>query len=168
MSIIQEALRKAQGEYVEKKIPDAVREEAVNSKTETNIPHIVKKTASMRLPALVSILTILLIVYGLNVSLRYSKNQGKEMKMSVVSAHTAKEADPIRPPNIGTINPMVGWSSAFALSGIMYVEKKPQAIINGYVLEEGDKINGATVLAIEKDCVLLGMNDKNVRLELNE
>ena len=50
----------------------------------------------------------------------------------------------------------------------MYVENKPQAIINGYVLEEGDKINGATVLIIEKDCVLLDVNDANIRLELNK
>ena len=57
---------------------------------------------------------------------------------------------------------------AFILSGIMYLEDKPQAIINGHVLEEGDKISGATVLVIEKDCVLLDLNDTNIKVELSK
>ena len=43
-----------------------------------------------------------------------------------------------------------------------------KAIINGRVLEEGDKINGATVLMIEKDCVLLDLNETNIRLDINK
>ena len=168
MSIIQEALKKAQDEYVEKNIPISIKEEIIKPKIEVRILHNIKKTISVRVSVLAGILTILLMIYGLSVSEQYFKNHEKDIKTTPVSAPAAKGADPISPAKTGVINSTIQLPPVFVLNGIMYVENKPQAIINGYVLEEGDKINGATVLIIEKDCVLLDVNDANIRLELNK
>jgi hypothetical protein len=54
----------------------------------------------------------------------------------------------------------------FALNGIMYLNDRPQAIINGFTLEEGDTISGATVVRIEKNSVILHMNDVEIMLTL--
>lgn len=176
MSIIQEALRKAQGEYVEKKMPPVVKEEVVHPRPDNWSPQGIKKSTpahlpirKLGLPALVAVLTMSLLIYGIGLSLRYSRSHTKD----VVVTKTAKtvsppKAQPISLPKVETIDLMPSSPPTFVLNGIMYVEDKPQAIINGHVLEEGDKINGATVLVIEKDCVLLSINDANMKLELNK
>lgn len=128
----------------------------------------------MSVPALVGVLTVLLIIYGLDASLRYSgaggKYQGTLNKKGAFSkaASPAKGAEHFKSPLIDPANLIPSRMGQFVLSGIMYVENKPQAIINGYVLEEGDKINGATIIAIEKDCVLLNLNNSDIRLDMSE
>lgn len=174
MSIIQEALKKAQGEYFEKKTPKVNEErvneeEVVNSKVGIQAPQRIKRPTTMRLPALVSILTILLVIYGFKLSLQYSRPHEKEIGApSPASAPASKTAHSFIPSKIGPTSFIPMHLSNFVLSGVMYVENKPQAIINGHVLEEGDKISGATVLVIEKDFVLLDVNDANVRLEMKK
>jgi hypothetical protein len=116
---------------------------------------------------------VLLIIYGLDLSLRHSgannKNPVALNKKSVSSkaGSSAKTRDRFASPLMDPAKLIPSRMGQFVLSGIMYVENKPQAIINGYVLEEGDKINGATILAIEKDCVLLNLNNSDIRLDLN-
>ncbi|MDP3791921.1 MAG: hypothetical protein Q8R38_07755 [Candidatus Omnitrophota bacterium] len=182
MSIIQEALKKAQGDFSEKKIPevtesvkcaDSVKEAALPA-PEIQIPHDIKNITSKRLPALVGILAILLLAYGLRLSLQYSdRNADKSKRVPVsqesrdASVSAPKVVEDFTPPKTNPVSFVTKRNPLFNLSGIMYLEDGPQAIINGYVLEEGDKINGATVLVIEKDCVLLDVNNSNVRLELN-
>ncbi len=181
MSVIQDALRKAQGEYVEKKTPRIIKEGAPRPKIEVQTLQKTKKSTSMRLPALAGILMGLLLVYGLISSLQYSrtpkKNTGAASKVettavrqenTAVSPSAAKRADSFSLPKIDPENLITPRPSNFVLNGIMYVENKPQAIINGYILEEGDKIDGAIVLVIEKDCVLLDFNDTNIKLELGK
>lgn len=181
MSVIQDALRKAQGEYVEKKIPRIIKEAAPRPKIEVRTLRETKKTTSLRLPVLTVILIGLLLIYGLKLSLQYSTIPEKNTKVSdkveatalrhgntATSPSAAKREDSFNPPKIGPANLITPRPSNFVLNGIMYVENKPQAIINGYVLEEGDKINGAVVLIIEKDCVLLDFNDANIKLELDK
>jgi len=165
MSIVQDALKKAQGGYVEKKMPCV------------EVFHEIKKTKSVRLPVLLGIFLILGLVYALMLSLQYirihnrniailEKIEGKiiEQKDTIVPSVIAdKTINPVSKPEIGAAAPPL---SKFVLNGIMYVKNKPQAIINGYILEEGDELNGATIMVIEKDCVLLDMNDENIRLDL--
>lgn len=183
VSIIQEALKKAQGEYVEKKIPPAANfEEVVLPKTKNLSRERIKRPAQTssaakhsKLSVLVGVLTILFLIYGIKLSLQYSRPDGKkditapaisvpETKAATPSA--VKASEPIKAPKIEPVNLMPSRPPTFVLNGIMYVESRPQAIINGYVLEEGDKINGATVLVIEKDCVLLDINNANMKLEM--
>jgi len=182
MSIIQEALKKAQGEFSKNKSPSVKAPDAPVRPAQMNTgaaqaaakgakPS--KKTPSLSVPALVGVLTVLLIIYGLDLSLRHSgannKNPVALNKKSVSSkaGSSAKTRDRFASPLMDPAKLIPSRMGQFVLSGIMYVENKPQAIINGYVLEEGDKINGATILAIEKDCVLLNLNDSDIRLGLN-
>lgn len=167
MSIIQEALRKAQGEYVEKKMPSAAKEKAFRSKMEIRIPQGIETARPMFLPVLVGILTILLALYGLAAAWQYSKKHVKE-NIITKPAPLTPIAKTIDIPKAVDVAPAVKQPPVFALNGIMYIENKPQAIINGYILEEGDEINGAKILTIEKDCVLLYLNDSNIKLDLKK
>ncbi|MCM8782300.1 MAG: general secretion pathway protein GspB [Candidatus Omnitrophica bacterium] len=54
------------------------------------------------------------------------------------------------------------------LNGIMYLAKKPQAIINGSIVEEGDMVSGATVMKIEKNSVVLKFDDTEMILSLKK
>lgn len=54
----------------------------------------------------------------------------------------------------------------FMLSGIMMLNNTPRAIINGSVLETGDSISGAVVEDIGKEQVLLRYNSERVLLKL--
>jgi HD-like signal output (HDOD) protein len=48
----------------------------------------------------------------------------------------------------------------FRLNGIIYSEDRPTAIVNGIMVRIGDEVNGATVLSIERDRVILWGNGK--------
>lgn len=192
MSIIQEALKKAQGDYTENMVPGTVdtskaarpqkeevvypKKNAASSKPESHMPRVIKKVASTRLPAVVGVLLILLLAYGLKSSLRYSKPYDSNIKIQPKADATPVKQDnnnlPIPaaklPETFNPSNLIMPRPATFILNGIMYLESKPQAIINGNILEEGDKINGATVVVIEKDCVLLELNDANIKLELGK
>ena len=179
MSIIQEALRKAQGEYVEKKMPDI--RVSFRPKIEVRAKPNAKRPLSIRLLVMLGVLTAVVLIYVLMLSLQHPKARGKEpaaagkaaalsaaQAQTIFSAADVKPAEPKRDPGSGPKNDAAPQPVVFVLNGIMYVESRPQAIINGHVLEEGDKINGATVLAIEKDCVLLDLNSANIRLDLDK
>ena len=53
------------------------------------------------------------------------------------------------------------------ISGILWDEKDPRAIINGRIVGEGDKVDGNTVVSIEQELVVLndGLSDFILRLE---
>lgn len=53
------------------------------------------------------------------------------------------------------------------LSGIMYIEERPRAIINGSVVEEGGSISGAQVRQIRRDSVVLTFEDMEMTINLN-
>lgn len=181
MSIIQEALKKAQGDYLEKKITKAIDEpvkQPERLRKEDSV-HISKETAhqrSVRLPALVGVLIVLFLVYWFKPSLKHSQapqaskadtvDVKKQGNAAAVPMPSPKAVESFVPSKLDPINFITMRPLNLTLNGIMYLESKPQAIINGHVLEEGDKINRATILAIEKDCVLLDIDDTNVRLEL--
>jgi len=174
MSIIQEALKKAQDDFKEKEVPQEksrpAQQEPVKKEEEN------KRSLSMRLPALVSILAILLLAYGLKLSMQYTRSHDSASKARKNAAEPGTDKKVVTDSSgifgqANKINPvkfMDPRQSLLVLNGIMYVENRPQAIINGQVLEEGDRISGATVLVIEKDCVLLDMNDTNVRLDIKK
>jgi len=54
----------------------------------------------------------------------------------------------------------------FRLSGILYDQKKPLAIINKRILGEGALINGAYILEIQPDYVRLSRKDKEFTLKV--
>lgn len=54
----------------------------------------------------------------------------------------------------------------FLLNGIMYLETGPQAIINGAVVKEGDIIDGAVVARIDRSSVTLRLKDSEIILRV--
>lgn len=54
------------------------------------------------------------------------------------------------------------------LNGIMYLPNRPQAIINSSVVEQGDVISGAKVVIINKNSVVLNFNDQEITLVLHK
>ncbi len=185
MSIIQDALKKAQGDFSKKKAPQEklniaqvqpVNSEPVESDKRPLLHSDASRSPSMRLPALVSVLAILLLIYGFNSSLHQTVSRNNIPRVTKNSEEPAVNINPGtnaasifgQANKLDAINFMVPRKSLFVLSGIMFTQDRPQAIINGHLLEEGDKIGGATILAIEEDCVLLDLNDENMRIELNK
>jgi hypothetical protein len=190
VSIIQEALKKAQVDYLSNKAPANIKSTA-SSGQKISLPKIdlFKKItlpkidiASKVRPAptpktkmsitilSISVVSILLIsVLGLKVFLTY---KGEPLSKEAPSAPLAEvvapktfvkpEPEPVAPPP----KPVLPPAPTFILNGIMYLDNKPQAIINGYILEVGDSLNGATVMLIDKDYVLLDMKEDKLRLNL--
>jgi hypothetical protein len=56
----------------------------------------------------------------------------------------------------------------FELSGIMQLDAGPKAIINGSVVKEGDAIGGATVGKINNSDVVLNYEDFEIQLKLKD
>ena len=57
-------------------------------------------------------------------------------------------------------------TSNFNLSGILYDQQKPMAIINGRVVSEGALIGGAQLLEIQPNLVRLSLKDKEFTLKV--
>lgn len=57
-------------------------------------------------------------------------------------------------------------ASDFKLTGILYDEQKPMAIINNRVVEEGALINGAELLEIQPNYVMVSYKGKEVKLKV--
>lgn len=68
--------------------------------------------------------------------------------------------------NLGRQNLNV--SNSIELKGIMIDGKMKYSVINDRVLEEGDEINGMTVISIKANEVLIGNSNRNYSLNLND
>lgn len=181
MSIIQEALKKVQ-KHPERNDSDRRAPEPDVSK----IPYddISDKKYSVGsqkliLPVGAAILLIAVILYTLKHMPPRAKPLEASNKATVVSAKNtdaeiAKPAvedervdrqvrTPYIPPNISPAGPQ---DPVFVLNGIMFLETGSRAIINGSVVEKGDKVSGATVEAIEREKVFLRYNDEKITLKL--
>jgi type II secretory pathway component PulC len=173
MSIIQEALKKAQG-YIEAKkdsqLPQKERE------TGYSIKH--AKRAKIIL-SLVSIVLLILVVG----QMLFVRKTTTDFKGSIASRQevTYKKLDAAMDIKPAAVSPVEGPSSAakpieyftlkpnppeLILNGIMYLPECPQAIINNVVVTVGDIIKGAVVRKINKNNVVLDYNNVEITLDL--
>jgi hypothetical protein len=169
----------------EKKIPRVVKV----AKKKVNTPklnlyrealYVLKPKKSVILPAVVTLSAISVVAFVVMVSLLLYRASPDNRKN--VARPLPPKVEPIKPVVAKAIHqpvkavqpkaeerqapmPVVSHSS-FVLSGIMYLDGKPQAIINGSILEEGDSINDATVVLIDRDYVLLNVKDSKVKLTI--
>lgn len=180
MSIIQEALKKAQVDYMEKKKPERkepprYRMAVPKADIRGKIRSARKTKRSITILSIFVVSMLIISALGLRIflihkgSLKKEKNIMKPFLSKEVSA--APIAEIIAPlsfvkPIDRTDSPAAPPPPIFVLNGTMYLDAKPQAIINGYILEEGDVINGATVMVIDKDYVLLNLKDDKLKLDL--
>ena len=181
MSIIQDALKKVQSGYHEKKMAAAKTEPF---KQKVIAPKIKKRGAfsafrKLRKPtrtrvifmssmAIVFIASVLIAVIGMSFFSLYrasakNKNDVQVKPLNAQNIPPKPKEEPAKIPDSAASHPPL-----FVLNGVMYLDGKPQAIINGYILEEGDTLNGATVLALDKDYVLVHLNDAKIKLTLNK
>jgi len=153
MSIIQEALKKNQG------MPE--RGDSAYQ----------KKRSGLSLPLLVILMfaTGSLYIFRNALPVRKPANPVKPPAPAVEAAPAVpkteeKPAVPLQiPVGMPAIKPD---EPTFVLSGVMLLESGPRAIINGSVVEEGDKIGGASVELIEREMVLLNYNNEKLTLRL--
>ena len=54
----------------------------------------------------------------------------------------------------------------FLLNGVMYLEGGPQAIVNNAVVKEGDVVEGARVVKINRNDVIMRFKDEEITLRL--
>lgn len=183
MSIIQEALRKSQNSYLKNK-------ERQKISLSTQKAPIQKSGFRFKFGPLQKIrllkVSLLLIISGMIIISMFflasffsnSKFLTKEKNIartvlpedeSPAAATDMTLSEPPQQPKVDTTLPSQPANPELVLNGIMYLdENKPQAVINGYILEEGDTINGATVMLIDKDYVLMNSSDSKVKLRLNK
>ena len=182
VSIIQEALRKSQNSYLKNKEPQ--KSALPPKKTAAPKPGFridVRPAQKMKLLTAVILIVIsgmiIISVYFLVSFFSGSKFLTKEKNTAPAllpekepspAAIDATLSEPLKQLEIDHALPLPPAQPALVLNGIMYLDEKPQAIINGYILEEGDAINGSTVMLIDKDYVLLNSNDSKVKLKLNK
>ena len=151
MSIIQEALRKAQGDYFSRGIFKARISSVRQARRSLIIPLIL--TFSMILISALSLRTF----FTHKETLPVVKAEPPKVTAEVVApAPIIKAPEPIKVEN----------KPAFVLNGIMHLDNRRQAIINGYILGVGDSINNATVLLIANDYVLLNAKEDKIKVDL--
>jgi type II secretory pathway component PulC len=185
MSIIQEALRKAQGRQGESKVPVSPTESSPPAMAPQKDGEAVNPTASIlavrnvkiSLAIIVAVLAIIVIRQMLSTgddhggSRKTAPSRQEVVYKPASPKEDAKPADSVmekaassfpKPESFG-LKPV---APDLVLNGIMYLPDKPQAIINDSVVTEGDTVSGATVRKIERNRVVLDYDKLEITLNL--
>jgi len=184
MSIIQEALKRAQYNYTGKKsLPQAHEEPGREPTIPTPAEAPDLRVITKKIAVIVYVITLLALVTGFGIRAIFSKiattnkeRKSKDLTVAVQKTDPDKAVPP--PPSSvaveqATERPLALVSSGQAnqspnliLNGIMYIEENPKAIINGTVVRKGDVISGAIVTSITENNVLLKYNNNDNQVEV--
>lgn len=82
------------------------------------------------------------------------------------TAGAESDRDPTRPYSAPSVVSPGGKTSAFNVSAILVSKARRIAIVNGQRVTEGDSINGAIVVEINKDALRLNLNGKELTTRL--
>lgn len=186
MSIIQEALKKAQSDV---KPP---------APSPAEIPQVEKPLRSGSIPAAkpaaqkigtslarnkhtpMIALSLVVIVFAIPVagrllsltggrSNRASGTNVQEISYKPIVADEAKNPNPMAGQNQPSISAGILKLSDrpdLVLNGIMYLEEGPRAIINNFIVAPGDLVSGAKVTKISRKNVILEYRDVEITLSL--
>lgn len=185
MSIIQEALKKAQTTYIKEII-----KEVPQQKPDTGTDPAVQKHHHAMVPfaRLIPGVILLILIAGFGLNSFFSKNPAEiptDKQRQNVSYKSALKDIALENPSVALmgiqaqsmvspIKSVVSSGTALVhapdleLNGIMYMQETPRAIINGNMVEVGESVSGAKIDAINKDSVLLNYNDLEITLKLKE
>lgn len=170
MSIIQEALKKIDGE--------AKKPEVIAGETAQPDPIELRKPVKAIVAhgnndqsqgpriiyfVIIAVLTIILagiVVKASRTPAAQIKNIAPILPKIETISQIRKERGPENRRNIGDLG-------SFILDGIMYIADRPRAIINNIIVGEGETVGGANVEKIRKDSVVLKYNESEVTLKLN-
>lgn len=185
MSIIQEALKKVQVRIEDGVKTAPVRKEdvVIQSAVKENIPlsrqkeriqpffaKDILKISAIALSALVAVAALWLAASAVKMlKARLTpepsvKAEGLHQQviykpLPSVTELDAKAAKPVE--ELKVIPP-----PQLTLNGIMYVENRPRAIINGIIVEEGDMVNDAEVRKINRANVILNFRNTEITINL--
>lgn len=96
---------------------------------------------------------------ALRTPVNYSSAQLRDPFVSVIKKEAKPEKSNLENTELPKIDP-----DKFKVEGLIWGSKFTQAIINGVVLREGDLIDGAEVIKIEKDGVTLDYSGQVIDL----
>lgn len=171
MSIITEALKKAQEQKPDRPLPPAgnslkIGSEGPSSKdnkaSAASHPYLVYVLLGAVLAVFIAALIIIVILF-------------LPSSPSVKPAEPLKQAVPVTVTQKTNILPAFLSPPAAAkkdnapapeLSGIMYTSTRPQAVINGQTVFEGETVDGFTVIRIYPDSVMLSSNGVETEVKL--
>jgi len=185
VSIIQEALKKAQTTYTKEVVkaaplqkPDIGAGPAAQKPRHSAIPF------TKLIPGVV----LLILIAGFGLNSFFSKDHTETPKdrphqnvsykpavknaavKNLSGAHLGIRTEDIASPVKSAISSGAAFVHApdLELNGIMYLQERPRAIINGNMVEVGESVSGARIGAITRDSVLLNYNDLEITLKLKE
>lgn len=82
---------------------------------------------------------------------------------------TESVADPMRPPGYGAVSTTKAYrSTSYSLSQILISDERKRAVINETLVSEGSKVDGAKVLKIENNKVILRVDGKSKVLLMSD
>lgn len=181
MSIIQDALKKAQAD-VTPPIPAAKTAQVIKPADPVRavVEPVVQKTGiSRRIPmiALSLVIIMLAILAAAGRFLHFTgggSNRASEAPVQGISykplvtdevKNSNQAADRGQPSiSAGILN--LSDRPDLVLNGIMYLEEGPRAIINNFIVEPGDLVNGAKVTKINPKNVILEYGNVEIILNL--
>ena len=82
------------------------------------------------------------------------------------TANAEPDRDPTRPYSAQAVVSPGSRTTAFNVSAILVSKVRRVAIVNGQRVTEGDSINGAIVIEINKDALRLNLNGKELTMRL--
>lgn len=166
MSIIQEALRKAQRKDILTEADNPKRPAAAETKKADRVIETNAKPKNLLKSALyasifIIVLSILAIQYFSTIPRKVTVNLSAPVKdaPSIFESHPVIQ---LSKPASAEIQPV----EDFTLSGIMHLEDGPRAIINGSTVVEGDVVGSAVVTRIEDNSVVLKKQNSEIVLHL--
>lgn len=145
MSIINDALKKA-GRI------------GINIKTDT------KRSSTSTKKWLIWTGAGIVCLLGLFLVINSFKESGKYVSLQEMMPETEFSKSVFNLRGIDIENPLR--VSGFRLSGILYDNQKPMAIINNRIVEEGALINGAQLLEIQPNYVRLSLKGEELQLKI--
>ncbi len=167
MSIIQEALKKAQDAKPAELAEPVERNDAIFAKAPS------AKGAGSPMPFILIFIILLcaLIVFS-GFAVKYFSRVPPVAKAAkaVEPVNTVKLPEP--PPKPDPVVPQVipeepaPPAPVLILSGIMHPKSGPRALINNMTVSEGEFVEGAKVVAISDDRVILKRKDSEITLRL--
>jgi hypothetical protein len=182
VSIIQEALKKAERQIKDMKQASSLSASSAGRISspppggpaqEKNAP------ATGRDPKAVAILLVILIVTAVLAASQlfpkkniFTKPAAVPLKVEEFPALSSIVFQPQQPAGAAassvesTSVTAAQAAPEFVLNGIMYLEGSPRAIINDSMVEEGEMVNGARVVKIDKKKVLLEYDGAEIILDL--
>ena len=180
MSIIQEALEKAQSDVKPTLPPSGSIQTERAAGPKLSVAPVVKKPREARVfgkkeltTAVFFVLTAIVILFIGSVLLmsgdkgkRTSAKNAQEVNYRPIVRDASK--DPANTDERLKMSPEFirkAGAPELILNGIMYVEGKPRAIINNLIVETGDSLLGAFVTEIKRESVILEY--ENVEITLN-